>query len=175
MPQLLSHYLRAHEALLRVKPYVHKKYYKRFSKFELRLHKEGIAPRDYAYGIIPLLDWARKEHNVTTIPINLFLGDWALIRYKEKCDQHFEKASAVDVDAGELLQAERMAAQYFIATKQESPHITFAEAVKELRPMLPAEWWTMYEQGGRLRLEITVLDELYDEYGYLTQYDDIQL
>lgn len=175
MPQLLSHYLKAHETLFNIKPYVHKKHYGRFSKFELRLHKEGIVPRDYAYGIIPLLDWARKKHNTETIPLNLFLGVWALTEYKAKCDVHFEKVTTTESDAGELLQAERMAVQYFIASKQEFPTLSFAEAVEELRPMLPADWWTMYKHGGRLELEVTVLDELYDQYGYLTSYDDIQL
>lgn len=152
-PLMASHYEQACNTTFGVRVFVHKKYYSRFDDLSRVLAKEGIYPKDYAYGIARHLCGWVKSKGWSHVPINIFCGKWAIKTYKEEVGNSvtLPATNAEEVNAA-LVYDEIRVARYYISNKGKK---TYDQTVAELRPILSDDWLEMYDDD---RLDI-VRDE----------------
>lgn len=143
-PSLAVFYESSQQDVMGVDTYVHKKYYPKFSVFEDDLRDLSVSYRDYAYVVTKMLrDWA-KDHKFKTVPINVFLGNWALEGYLKVRDSRQVKIR-VDDDGG-VLDSEVIVGRKFI---QDSlvRFVRLRDVVESVRPLLSERWLSMYDGG----------------------------
>jgi hypothetical protein len=169
--QLITHYRSAAKKVFGKEPYVHPKHISKFLVFEDDLRERGIGTYDYATTVVAMLEpWARKR-NINYIPVNLFLGQYALDRYMSIANSDTVTISIGD-DKDEILYNELMVARLYIQKNLQDVR-RLGDIVSDLRPILSKAWLDIYE-SGKARPVTEALDVLCAEYGVSgNSYNDI--
>lgn len=163
-PQLLVFYKRATEAVYKVQVRVGKEKHVKFRDKEKELAELGILPRDYAYGVAVLLEKWVTSKKMRNIPVNVFLGPWALKKFRKVNDSITVTISDFHSDDDvSVLWSEIIVAKYYVEANLIK-HTRLSKVVAELEPLLSEKWLEMYEQGTRLAVETQVLMQLEEEY-----------
>ena len=111
--QLIIHYRSAAKKVFGKEPYVHPKNISKFLVFEDDLRERGIGTYDYATTVVAMLEpWARKR-SISYIPVNLFLGQYALDRYMSIANSDTVNISISD-DKDEILHSEILVARLYV-------------------------------------------------------------
>jgi hypothetical protein len=162
-PPLVFHYIAAHKNLLGYKPFVHAKTYARFTVFEDDLREKQIPSRDFAYTVVKLLKKKVTENDWKCVPLNMFLGDYAIKLYQKV------SSSTVEVDytngnKTELLHNELLVARMFVQQNVTSDKfVRLSKVVEDIKPLLSTDWLELYE-SKKPRPISQALDILMDEY-----------
>lgn len=163
-PQLLVFYKHATEAVYKVQVRVGKEKHVKFRDKEKELAELGILPRDYAYGVAVLLEKWVTSKKMRNIPVNVFLGPWALKKFRKVNDSITVTISDFHSDDDvSVLWSEIIVAKYYVEANLIK-HTRLSKVVAELEPLLSEKWLEMYEQGTRLAVETQVLMQLEEEY-----------
>ena len=162
-PQLVRFYKAANMQIFGKYPYIPVKCIDRFKKFEAELNKAGISPKDYAYTVVRILvNWVRGK-NMHYVPVNTFLGQWALSRYNKIVNSETVTIAVDEDEHDRMLHTELMVArQYIYENSKQCKRMT--EVVEDLRPLLYTGWLQAYNNGWPRPVQ-EVLDILCKEYG----------
>lgn len=163
MPQLATHYVRACKSVYKYVPYIHKSVYPKFSVFEDDLRDLSISTKDYADTVTILMRKFVDNKGWKTLPVNLFLSDYCLKRYKKI--KNTKTVEAIDTDAQALLYSELLVARLFIERNIGNTHyVRFSDAVEDLEPLLSKLWLELYDSGEDRSIVDQALDILATEY-----------
>ena len=174
-PQLAFYHRIAVKNIFGVTIRIPAKVYNRYVAFDKQLQKAGINPADYAYEICVILRSWVKRKGLQSVPINTFVGDWALTKYMKVYDSETVTIDRPKQDEQfELLHYELLVARSYIEANLIE-YKKLRDVVIELKPILSKEWLKKYENEDRTILEIHALDILEDEYlvKYPTSYVEI--
>lgn len=175
IPQLAMHYISACKKVYGKAPYIHKRLFPKFSVFEDDLRYEGIASRDYAFTVAVLMVKFCQQHKFAYLPINTFLGDYCLKRYRKVLEA---KTVSIEMTTDEdtLLRDELTVARLFIDRNVNSDnYVRLSAIVKDIEPLLSKTWLQVYVNRGK-RPELDAISTLADEFGIsnpVTSYIDI--
>ena len=164
VPALLLCYADAHERVFGKRPFVHEKYYGRFSVFEDDLREMGYSYREYAYTVVRILKKWADSKGLKSIPVNVFTGDWALGKFKRIAGSKYVDISNIDVDDEIYWSEMTVARSYIQAHAYDREPVSVRSLAKELGPLLSPHWLARYRNGGD-RMTDRVLDDLCREYG----------
>lgn len=106
MSQLCKHYIEATKAVYKQDIFVPAGQQQKFYAREKIIIAKGITPRDYAYRLTKHLQWWVKQRKFRNLPINTFLGDWAMRIYLNELDEKTERLSLCAEDNLILIQEE---------------------------------------------------------------------
>jgi len=153
-PQLVTHYENATWKVFHYKFIVHKTYYSKFAVTEDDLRQMGIDPREYSYTVASLLKRWCETKKFDHIPINVFLGPWAMKKYLKVVNQRSVVIQEPDViDKVELMYNEQLFANSFIYRNTHSiNYVREMDIVADLKPFLSQSWLDMYHQDEIMRL-----------------------
>lgn len=174
-PQLAYLYRCAIGAVYDIPIHLDKKVFSRFSIKEAELRKLNIELYDYAYGVCIILESWVKGKGLTFVPVNAFLGEWALKKYMKINNSMTIRIDDIDTAENvELLYVELLVARYYIEANLIK-YTRLYEIVEELKPLLSSRWLEMYKQHERSQLVTKTLLQL--EYEYMVDspntYNDI--
>lgn len=161
IPQAVRHYIAANEEEYGNKPYVHKKLYPKFMVLEDDFRELGISSKDYAYVIVKLLRPIIVKKRLKCIPVNMYISDYALQRYKEFTSKEVA-SEIIDSTEAELEHCELLVARMLIERNISSDKfVRLSSIVEEMKPLLSDDWLKLYEDR-RSRPDVT--DILMKEY-----------
>lgn len=175
LPPLVRHYKDAIKEVYgeKTRVIIHAGEYGKFEEKQKELRDLGVPLRDYAYGVVVLLEyWVRKK-GFEFLPVNVFLGDWVLSKFRKVYESEFVDFHYGD-DSSELLYTELRVARYYIESSLDEV-VRFRDCVEELRPVLSENWLYAYENDVRDGLVHYALEILEGEYdvSYALSYVDI--
>lgn len=163
-PQLIYHYKNAIKAVFGIHTRVNANKHVKFSEVEKELVDKNISLRDYAYGVVVMLEKWVSDKNMKLLPVNVFLGDWAFNKYLKVHNSVSVTIDNVNSDiAVNLLWSELLVARTYIETNLIECR-RLCDIVIELKPLLSAEWLELYESGNTMHLETLALLQLEEEY-----------
>lgn len=172
IPELVIHYQYATKRVFGHEVYISSKLYGRFLAFSDDLKDLGYSVSDYANTVVQLLKpWALRK-GLDDVPVNAFLGNWALERYEEIVNSEY--VSSDDADPDLMLESELVVAKFYIDSHVSGECLRFRDCVKQLMPMLNKEWLEAYKNIDD-RSETQALDLLEEFYGVTEtlSYNDI--
>lgn len=170
--QLMSMYRVSTLEVYGVNVYVPKTYLDKFLNFERSLIKHEISPSLYTTTILVLLRGWCKQKRLTYVPMNTFLGKWAMERYLKVA--HSKSVEILGIDAevhAELLHSELLVARaHMRKTVEAGRAVPMENTVEELVPMLSQEWLNMWNDKVDRPVTIEALDIIAYEYRLRKQY-----
>lgn len=102
--QLINEYCEATKRLYGVTVRVSAKDANRFLQLEKELISNDILPRHYAGRLLKhLRSWVRYR-KLKCVPVNVFLGDWALSLYLKELDEKSQRIALTDEDRMVMVQ-----------------------------------------------------------------------
>jgi hypothetical protein len=169
-PPLVTHYMNAHRRTLGVNVFINTKQWPRFRVFEDDLRELHIPCRDYAYTVVAMLhDWLKEKH-YTSVPVNVFTGDWALKKFlKVWKSESVQTASTVD----DILDSEVFIGRMYVATNLQE-YARLSQVVARYRSNVSYAWYIMYKNDASLRSKFVskAIKLLCEEYGITVDVDN---
>ena len=177
-PTLVRYYIDATNKTYTMHLYVHKRNWSRFMVFEDDLRDLHVPSRDYAYTTSKLLQRWCAAHKFGFVPMNVFLGDWALSKFMKVWQSdtvNIETAPSQD----DILHSELMVARMYIH-ESTAHYVRMMDVVNNCRKLLSPAWYELYitKDAARNKFINRVLEMLCEEYNipsnaYITTYSDI--
>jgi len=178
MPALASAYINASLHVYGIKVTVVKSKWSRFAVFEDDLRELHIPIRDYAFTVSTILKAWCVSHKFGCVPVNVFTGDWALVRFLKVWQS---KTVTIDRPSNydELLYSELLVARMYIATLLIR-YVRLSFVVEDIKAMLTSDWYHMYVSKDKRRSKFIsmAIPILCEEFGVIfhddiTTYNDI--
>lgn len=170
MPILTRYYIGAHRDVLGVHVRVSKNKYGTFLVFDDELRIRGIGAHEYAYTVVKLLKKWLVKKKLRSVPVDVFVGEWALGKYVRVAGSDYVYIALDDVD-NDVYYSERAVAEIYISERGATPIRLLARRMKNF---LSDHWLRRFSHDGDRRID-DVLADLCEQYGVpgARNYNDI--
>lgn len=145
MPQMADLYIDATREVFGKTIFVAKKDWGKFYTFEKKLVEANILPRDYAFRLLKHLKGWTLRKGWKHLPVNVFLGKWAVELYLKDIGNRKFVYVTDDEDYHSILVAE----EYKVIMFAEHERISVRAAAQQLWPLMGEYWRQAYENGNR--------------------------
>ena len=145
-PQLARHYEAASKSIHQSKVYVPVAQWAKFYDREDELTEAGVFPRDYAYRLLEHTAYWIKRKGWRTMPVNMFLGDWALNEYTTKLgNRPFDYITDKEESKRMVEASQHLLMEYIKHYQLESEDA----AISDLWLFMSEEWKLDYKKRAR--------------------------
>ena len=158
--QLIFMYRAATQKIYNVNVFVPKSRLNRFLQFEKSLIMHEMSPSLYTTTTLTILQKWVKQKGLDYVPINVFLGKWAMERFLKVYQSQTVEIMGLDAAKhAELLHSELLVARaHMKRTIEAGQEVPMDLSVGKLKSMLSQDWLQLYRSGQERQVTSEALD-----------------